>query len=105
VEDSDPRPHEFRGLACDNLKFLSDIEGKQLCITLLLDPKYKHEAQEQKWPSDFRIPGAAELSETIQYFKKSLEVEPENARQIEKETRDQRLSSAWFTACRYHLTL
>jgi len=83
-------------LACDNLtKLLSDVEGKQLCISLLLDPKYKHEAQEQEWPCDYRIPEAAELSETIQYFKKSLEVEPEKARQIERETRDQRLSSAF----------
>jgi len=38
MEDFDPRPSEFRGLACDNLtKLLSDVEGKQLCISLLLE--------------------------------------------------------------------
>ena len=38
------------------------------------------------------------------YFKKTLEVVPEKAREIERETRGQRLSSAWFIACRYCLT-
>ena len=41
---------------------------------------------------------------TMMYFKKTLEVVPEKAREIEKETRDQRLSSAWFIVCRYRLT-
>ena len=38
------------------------------------------------------------------YFKKTLEVVPEKAREIERETRGQRLSSARFIACRYCLT-
>ena len=37
-------------------------------------------------------------------FKKTLEVVPEKAREIERETRGQRLSSAWFIACCYCLT-
>ena len=47
VEDFDPRPRpcQFRGLARDNLpKLLSDIDGEQLCISLLLDSKYMHKA-------------------------------------------------------------
>ena len=37
-------------------------------------------------------------------FKKTLEVVPEKAREIEREIRGERLSSAWFIARRYHLT-
>ena len=45
IEDFDPRPSQFRGLAKDNLpKLLSDIDGNQLCISLLLDSKYATEA-------------------------------------------------------------
>ena len=40
----------------------------------------------------------------MQCFKKTLEVEPEKAREIERETCGQRLSSAWFIARRYRLT-
>ena len=36
VEEFDPRSSEFRGLARDNLlKLLSDIDGEQLCNSLL----------------------------------------------------------------------
>ena len=38
-------------------------------------------------------------------FKKTLEVKPEKAREIEKETHGQRLPLEWFIACCYHLTL
>ena len=105
VEDFDPRPSRFRGLARDNLpKLLSDIDGEQLCISLLLDSKYVQKPQKQQQPCDYRIPDIAELSNTMKCFKKTLEVKPEKAREIERETRGQRLSSAWFIARRHRLT-
>ena len=62
VEDFDPRPSQFRGLARDNLtKLLNDIDGEQLCISLLLDSKYMQKPQKQQQPCDYRIPDTAEL--------------------------------------------
>ena len=94
-----------RGLARNNLpKLLSDIDGEQLCISLLLDSKYMHKAQEQQQPCDYRIPDDGELANTMMCFRKTLEVGPEKAREIERKIHGQRLSSAWFIAHRYHLT-
>ena len=61
--------------------------------------------QKQQQPCDYRIPDTAELSNTTMCFKKTLEVTSENAREIERETCGQRLSSAWFIARHYRLTL
>ena len=63
-----------------------------------------HKAQEQQQPCDYRIPDDGELANTMMCFRKTLEDGPEKAREIEKETRGQRLSSAWFIARRYCLT-
>ena len=60
--------------------------------------------QKQQQPCEYRISGIVELSNTMMGFKKTLKVVPEKAREIERETRGQRLSSAWFIACRYCLT-
>ena len=46
VEDFDPRTSEFRGLARDDLaKLLSDIDGEQFVISLLLDSNYMHKTE------------------------------------------------------------
>ena len=41
---------------------LSDIDGEQLCILLLLASKYMHKAQKQQQTCNYRISGIAELS-------------------------------------------
>ena len=41
LEDFDPRPVEFRGIACANLPaLLEKIHGEQLCISLLFDKHF-----------------------------------------------------------------
>ena len=41
LEDFDPHPEEFRGIACANLPaLLEKIRGEQLCISLLFDKHF-----------------------------------------------------------------
>ena len=105
LEDFDPRPVEFRGSAKSNLpKLLTEVEGKKLCISLLLDPIYCEERATNLQPDAYSIPSVSNLKSTIQEFKKSLEVSQDEARKIERDTRDQRMSSTWFNVRRYRLT-
>ena len=105
LEEFDPRPVEFRGSARSNLpKLLNEVEGKKLCISLLLDPTYSEEKTTTQQPDDYSIPSVSDLKSTIEAFKKSLEVSHDEARKIERDTRDQRMSSTWFSLRRYRLT-
>ena len=50
------------------------------------------------------LPSKAELQQRVKEFKKSLEVSPQQIRDIEQSTRDQSKNSFWFSVRRYRLT-
>ena len=103
VEDFDPRPPQFRGLVTSRLPELLDkVRGEQLGISLLFDSHFRVGSSEM--PSSYHMPDTTNLSETISAFKKSLEVSDEKAREIERNTREQRQSSLWFSVRRYRVT-
>ena len=96
VEDFDPRPPQFRGLTASQLPdHLDQIRGEQLGISLLFDSHFRQGSAHV--PSSHHVPDTSKLNETIAAFKKSLEIKDEKAREIERNTRDQRLSSPWFS--------
>ena len=104
VEDFDPRPQEFRGTTASRLPDLLDsLRGEQLCISLLFDSKYKQITEKTPQPSSHSIPDAEELKETIKAFKETLQVSEEKAREIERNTREQRLSSLWFSVRKFRI--
>ena len=55
-------------------------------------------------PCGYDLPADGKLRRTLDYFKQSLEVTQDQARQIKRDTRDQRMSSMWFAIRRYYLT-
>ena len=106
VEDFDPRPPEFRGSTMSRLPELVDkLRGEQLCISLLFDSQCRRvNLETSQQPSSHNIPDATDLKETIAAFKRSLEVSPERVREIERDTREQRISPLWFSVRRYRIT-
>jgi len=107
LEDYDPRPLEFRGSAYLKLpELLQEVKGKDLGVSVLLDTDYVSSAVSvaPQQPDGFNVPDVQDLQRTIESFKHSLEVNPDQARQIERDTREQRMSSAWFAVRRYWLT-
>ena len=106
VEDFDPRPVEFRGSAMSRLpKLLEDLKGEQLCMSLLFDRSCQKEHTEQaQEPSSYRILESTDLKHTIATFKKTLEVTQESAREIERNTREQRMCPLWFSLRRFRIT-
>lgn len=55
-------------------------------------------------PSKFDLPDVAALRKTVEAFKKSLEISHTDAREIERKTCEQRLSSLWYSVRHYRLT-
>ena len=107
LEDFDPRPLEFRGSAMNRLpKLLDSLRGEQLCISLLFDQTCRRvePVEELQDPSSYHIPDSTELQHAITAFKKTLEVTQESAREIERNTRDQRRSPLWFSLHRFRIT-
>ena len=106
VEDFDPRPPEFRGLAANRIPELLDkVRGEQLGISLLLGPNYRQRSVESvQEPSSNCIPTKASLMKTIAAFKRSLQINDDKAREIERNTCEQRLSSLWFSVRQYRIT-
>ena len=106
VEDFDPRPPQFRGTAASRLpELVSKLRGEQLCISLLFDSQYRrttHDTSQQ--PSSHNRPEIASLQETVTAFKRSLEVTSDKACEIERDTREQRKSSLWFSVRQYRIT-
>jgi hypothetical protein len=78
---------------------LKQLKGEQLCISLLLDPQYQVKPSQQ--PSAHNVPDAPQLKETIAAFRKSLD---DQAREIERSTRDQRNCPLWFNVRRHRIT-
>ncbi len=105
LEEFDPRPPELRGLAASRLLPLLDtIRGEQLSISLLFNPICAHTSTEPQHPQSQNIPSATGLKATITAFKKDMELSPEQARKIERDTREQRMSSLWFPMRRFCIT-
>ena len=109
VEDYDPRPPEFLGSASDRLPaLLEEIRGEHLCVSLLFDKKCRHwnaeDEQNMNQPSAHNVPADAALQTTMSAFKESQRISEAKAREIEQGTREQRLSSLWFSARRYRIT-
>lgn len=103
MEDFDPRPDSFKGSTQSRLpKLLKQLKGEQLCISLLLDPEYQVKPSQQ--PSAHHVPDALQLKETIAAFKSSLELTCDQAREIERNTRDQRNCPLWFNVRRHRIT-
>ena len=55
-------------------------------------------------PTEHNVPADAALQTTMSAFKESQRISEAKAREIEQGTRDQRLSSLWFSARRYRIT-
>ena len=110
VEDFDPRPPEFRGKTAENLPTLLDtVHGHGLCISLLLDPHLRYwtgvdSASTCLSPSTANCPSLHSLKNTVLAFKECLVVIDEKIREIERDTRDQRNSSLWFSVRLFRLT-
>ena len=106
AEDFDPCPLEYRGTTKDRLPTLLDkLQGKELCISLLLDPRYCHwdtASSSTTIPSE--LPDNAQLKSTIATFMESLKLSTQKAREIEQDTREQHHSSLWFAVRRYRIT-
>lgn len=102
LESFDPRPLNYRGDVASRLPgFLNKVRGEQLGISLLLDSRF---CQKPTEPSSHSIPTGVSLKETIEAFKEILRVNPEKVREIETNTRQQRLSQLWFSVRRYRIT-
>ena len=106
IESFDPRPPEFKGTVRSQLPQLLDkLKGEELCISLLLDERCKHELSSSVDPPvDFNLPSSSALTTTIAAFKESIEVDDLKTREIERITRGQHHSAAWFSVRRYRIT-
>lgn len=105
LEDFDPRPPEYRGNAQSFVpELLKKVKGDHLGISVLLDAEYIEESEKVQQPSSYNLPDISGLKLSVEAFKKSLAVDADKARKIERETREQRLSAAWFAVRRYRLT-
>ena len=104
MEDFDPRPVSCRGTVHERLPSLLDkIHGENLCVSLLLDKRFRH-WDNQLSPADPVLPDVATLRQTVEAFKASLALSAEEIRRIESSTRQQRNSGLWFDVRRYRLT-
>ena len=85
---------------------MQEVKGKDLGVSLLLDTDYVNSdvSVAPQQPDGFNVLDVQDLQRTIEFFKHSLEVNPDQARQIERDTREQRMSSTWFTVRRFRLT-
>ena len=104
VENFDPRPESFRGTAKQGLpELLQKLKGEQLGVSLLLDSQYQVE-DVLDTPTSQNIPDVSKLKETILSFKETLQITAEKAREIERDTREQRNSNLWFSVRRHRIT-
>ena len=85
---------------------MQEVKGKDLGVSLLLDTDYVNSdvSVAPQQPDGFNVLDVQDLQRTIEFFKHSLEVNPDQARQIERDTREQRISSTWFAVQRYRST-
>ena len=106
LEEFDLRSESCRGAVKDRLSTVLDkVCGKGLCISLLLDSSTQFWSNEEQEDSTTpSLPGVVQIKKTVEEFMKCLAVTEEKAREIERDTREQRNSQLWFNARRYRLT-
>ena len=114
LKDFDPRPVEYQGTAPQQLeKFLKNVLGKGLGISLLLDKDvqvWKDTSDESNTCADpdaaagAVMPSQTELVKRVALFKKSLQLTTQQIRELEMNTKDQTKSQLWYSARRYRLT-
>ena len=101
LNDFDPRPPEFRGQIQNRLpSFLQKVKGEELAISFLLDSSLQ---QTRLAPVSVNV-NDENLQASIAAFKDTLKIIADRAREIERNTREQRLSSLWFSVRRYRIT-
>ena len=102
LEDFDPRPLEFRGTIGERIPaFLEKVRGEELGISFLLDGTLQQTHSQQ---TAVISEEQTTLATTIDAFIGSLKVSADKAREIERNTRDQRLSPLWSSVRRCRLT-
>lgn len=106
VEEFDPRPPEFRGTASQRLpELLQELKHEHLCISLLYDPECRQDAlEEAQQPASYNVPNIADLTDAMAAFKETLKISRDVAREIEKSTQQQRLSTKWYSVRKYRIT-
>ena len=108
IEDFDPRPEQYKGTATSRLPALLDsVRGQELCVSFLFNEKCQHWGNNQHVAvaaSSVHIPNISELRDTITEFKRTLCISDDKAREIERDTREQRHSSLWHSVRRYRIT-
>lgn len=114
LESFDPRPLEYRGTTASRLPtLLKNVQGQQLCISLLFDAECWQQdvnddgddpSSRNTVSCDCHMPTLNALKSTISAFKESLYVSEDDIREIEQNTRDQRLSPLWHSARRFRIT-
>ena len=109
LEDFDPRPDRFKGIAKNSLPaLLNDLCGEELCISLLLDstlcPNDGTTLSSSSVPTSSTLPGIEKLKKSVSAFKESLSIYDAKIREIELNTREQRESTLWFQAGCYRIT-
>ena len=91
LEDFDPCPLEFRRKAGDRLPaLLEKIRGENLCVSLLIDRKYRYWESASLSSPDPSLPNLPTLRSTVDAFMTSLALTHKEIRRIEWETVDQR---------------
>ena len=105
IDDFDPRPLELRGKATELLSdFLDKVRGQGLGVSLLFDQQCRCWSSTMEEPLTPKLPTKEELRERVEEFKKSLCMPSHRLREIEQSTRDQSLSSLWYSVRRYRIT-
>lgn len=101
LDDFDPRPAEFRVQIQSRIPaFLQRVKGEELGISFLLDSSL----QQTLATPDSVGTDDDNLQGSIAAFKDSLNVTADKARERERNTRDQRQSSLWYSVRRNRIT-
>ena len=81
-------------------QLLTDLKGKGVCVSLLLDPSVCVETAE----GHGLVLSKTELLKKVESFKEKLVVTDQEIRSMEESTREQSNSQSWFEArkCRLH---
>ena len=105
IEDFDPRPVDLRGKSKELLNtFLSKVRGQGLGVSLLFDEDCRCWSTEVEKPLTPVLPTKKKVRERVEEFKKSLQMQPYQLREIEQSTRDQSKSPLWHSVRRYRIT-
>lgn len=100
IQDFDPRPAECRGMASTELRtLLGKVRGKGLGVLLLFNPSARVRMKQSSLvPLESpELPSRQQLEMTVSHFRSSLQVAEQRAREVERNTWEQHLSSEWYS--------